>query len=109
MEEHFNENYIESSKFPKASFKGKIQNMSAIDFKKDGKYPATVKGQMTIHGKTKDVTSKGTITVKNSKVAANAKFKLNIKDFDIKIPKLLTENIAEIVDVSIDLDYEPYK
>ena len=109
MEEHFNENYVESSKYPKASFKGTIQNLSAIDFSKDGTYPTTVKGKMTIHGQTKDVTSKGNITIKNNKVSADATFNLNVKEYNIKIPKLLTENIAEVVEVKVQLKYEPYK
>src|SRR5687767_244071 len=64
MQEHFNEKYVESEKFPKAEFKGKITNLSAIDFKKEGSQAAEVAGTLTIHGVTKDVTAKGTVEVK---------------------------------------------
>src|ERR1700744_2040523 len=62
MQEHFNENYMESDKFPKAEFKGNITNMSDVNFGKDGSYNAKVSGKLTIHGVTKDVNVPGTIT-----------------------------------------------
>ena len=70
MEDHFNEDYLESSKFPKADFKGYITNFKEIDFTKDGTYAAKVSGDLTIHGVTKKVQSNGTITVTNGRIAA---------------------------------------
>ena len=73
MQEHFNENYMESDKYPKASFKGKITNLDKINFKKDGVYPAEVIGDLTIHNVTKPLTAKGTLEVKGGTVTATCK------------------------------------
>ncbi|MFA4864578.1 MAG: YceI family protein, partial [Bacteroidales bacterium] len=62
MQEHFNENYLESDKFPNSTFKGKITNLSAINFSKGGIYDALIEGDMTIHGVTKNISEKGTFT-----------------------------------------------
>ena len=67
MEEHFNENYMESNTFPKANFKGTITDLSKINFSKDGTYPVTVKGDLTIHGVTKNIEAPGTITISGRK------------------------------------------
>jgi len=63
MQQHFNENYVESDKYPKAEFKGTISNNSTINYSKDGNYPAKVKGKLTIHGVTKDVETTGTFKI----------------------------------------------
>ncbi len=108
MQEHFNENYMESDKFPKASFKGKITNFSKIDFKKDGVYPAEVAGDLSLHGVTKAFTTKGTIEVKGTTITAKAKFALVPQDFDIKIPQLVENKIAKEMEVNVDIAYNPY-
>jgi YceI-like domain len=107
MQEHFNENYMESDKIPKANFKGKITNLSNIDFKKDGTYATEVSGDLTIHGVTKPITTKGTIDVKDGKVTAKAKFIVSPKDYDIKIPSVVEKNIAREIEVNIDTSYSP--
>jgi hypothetical protein len=83
MQEHFNENYLESSTYPKAKFKGKIDNLSSINFTKDGEYKATVSGDLEIHGVTKPVTAQGTFVVKNGAIAATSKFSVSVADFKI--------------------------
>ena len=108
MQEHFNENYMESDKFPKASFKGKITNFSKINFKKDGVYPAEVFGDLSLHGVTKSFTTKGTIQVKGTTITALAKFAIAPKDFDIKIPQLVENKIAKEMEVNVDISYNPY-
>ena len=75
MQEHFNENYMESDKYPKAEFKGRITNLAAVNFSKDGQYSVTASGKMTIHGVTRDVVAPGTITVNGSNITAASKFK----------------------------------
>lgn len=107
MQEHFNENYMESDKIPKSSFKGKISNLTSINFKKDGVYPAEVSGDLTIHGVTKQISSKGTIEIKGKVVTAKAKFEVVPKDYDIKIPSLVENKIAKEIDVNIDTSYNP--
>jgi len=107
MQEHFNENYLESDKIPKANFKGKIDNVSKVDFKKDGTYPAEVSGDLTIHGVTKHITSKGTIEVKGNKITANSKFMIVPKDYDIKIPSIVENKIAKEMQVTVEMAYAP--
>jgi polyisoprenoid-binding protein YceI len=109
MQEHFNENYVESAKFPNATFKGKITNLSEINFTKNGKYEAIVEGDLTIHGVTKKVKHTGIIEVKDGKILINAKFPVTLKDYDIKIPNTVLKNIAEIVDITVAVSLEKIK
>jgi len=105
MQEHFNENYMESDKLPKSSFKGKITNLNKIEFKKEGIYPAEVSGDLTIHGVTKPVTTSGTLEVKGQTITAKAKFTVSPKDYDIVIPSLVEDKIAKSIDVNVDVTY----
>jgi hypothetical protein len=102
MEEHFNENYMETSKFAKANFAGDIVDFkTAINLAKDGDYTATVKGKLTIHGVTKDVETKGTFTVKGGKLTgAKSSFKAPLTDYKIAIPSVVKDKIAK--DAKID-------
>jgi polyisoprenoid-binding protein YceI len=109
MQEHFNENYMESDKFPNATLSAKIKNISEIDFAKDGSYPAEVEGKLTIHGVTKEVAEKGTITVKAGKVNAASTFNVKIADYGIKIPNTVVNNISETLEIKVDLNMEPLK
>ena len=79
MQEHFNENYVESDKFPKAVFKGKIEDASNIKWTVDGKYPVKVSGKMTIHGVTKDITVPGNIEVKSGNIRGTSSFTVLIR------------------------------
>lgn len=107
MQEHFNEKYVESHKFPQAKFKGNIKD--AIDFTKDGVYPVTVTGILTIHGVEKALTVKGIITIKGGEISAECAFYVSIKDHKIEIPTLMAQKIAETVEVKIKSTYIPYK
>jgi len=109
MQEHFNENYVESSKFPKAEFKGQITNNSDIDYSKDGTYTAKVKGKLQIHGETKDVEAVGTINVKEGKVVTAANFAIQLSDFNITIPTLVADKVSNTVNISIDCSLDPLK
>ncbi len=107
MQEHFNENYMESDKYPKASFKGKIANLDKINFKKDGVYPAEVSGDMTIHNVTKPFSGKGTLEVKGTSVIANAKFTTTPQTYDIAIPSVVQDKIAKEIEITIEATYAP--
>ncbi len=107
MQEHFNENYMESTTYPKAKFKGKIDNLSAVNFAKDGDYNVNVSGQMEIHGVTKPVTSTGVITVKGANISAKSKFSIAVADYGIEIPKVVAENIAKNVEINVQSEYQP--
>lgn len=106
MQEHFNEKYVESDKFPKAQFKGAITNLDAIDFSKPGTYPAQVAGKLTIHGVTRDVETTGTIVVTESGVQAQAKFPVAVADYDISVPAVVRDNIAKELDITVAMNYE---
>jgi polyisoprenoid-binding protein YceI len=105
MQEHFNENYMESDKYPKSTFNGKINNNATIDYKKDGIYEAEVSGDLTIHNVTRPVTTKGTIEVKNGAISAKAGFIIKPADYQIKIPSVVENKIAKEVKVNIDSKY----
>jgi len=105
MEEHFNENYVESEKYPKSTFKGKILNNNAVDYTKMGSYIVEVKGEMTIHGKTNTVNANATIEITDGGLVAKTKFLLNPEDYGIKIPKLVRKNIAENLEISVNMIY----
>ena len=107
MEEHFNENYLESDKFPKALFKGGITNPAQVKWTEDGVYPVKVQGKMTLHGVTRDVSANGNITVKNKQVSAAANIEIALADYDIKIPSVVGFKIAKIAKVDIQAKLEP--
>lgn len=100
MQEHFNENYVESSKYPKAVFKGKLYDPSAVKFERDGTYKINVVGNLTMHGKTKPVTAATVFTVKGGKVTATTDFTVALADFDIAIPSLVADKVAKNVKIT---------
>jgi len=103
MKEHFNEKYLETEKFPKATFQGKLVG---FDANKSGIQNVRAIGKLTIHGVTKEIDSPATIEIKGAKIEASAKFQVALKDYDIKIPQLLWKKIAEIIDVNVELTYK---
>jgi hypothetical protein len=106
MEEHFNENYIESSKFPKSTFKGSITDISKVNFTKDGNYAVTVKGDLTIHGVTKNITAPGSITIKGGKINAYSKFMAKLADYKISIPGTVKNNISENIEITVNCNLD---
>ncbi|MDN5214347.1 YceI family protein [Fulvivirgaceae bacterium BMA12] len=109
MQEHFNENYLESHKFPKSTFKGKITNLDDVNFDGNGKYNVKFEGDLTIHGETNAVSSAGILEVADNTINASASFPVTVKDYKIKIPKTVIDNIAKVVEVKVELKLEPYK
>jgi hypothetical protein len=106
MEEHFNESYIESSKFPKSTFKGSIADVSKVNFTKDGNYTVTVKGGLTIHGVTKNITTSGTITINGGKINAAAKFIAKLADYKISVPGTVKNNIAATIEITVNCNLD---
>ncbi|HEX2606057.1 MAG TPA: YceI family protein [Flavisolibacter sp.] len=109
MQEHFNENYVESNTYPKAEFKGTITNNSSVAYSKDGSYPVKVKGQLTIHGVTKDVETQGTIKTEDGKVQLVSAFNILLSDYKIKIPALVKDKLNNNIKISVDCKLEPLK
>ena len=105
MEEHFNESYLESDKFPKADFKGTVSNIATVNFIRDGIYPVTVQGNLTIHGITKAVTTNGTIVIKNGKPTAKCTFPIKVRDYNIS-GKIVGKELGETIAITIDCRYE---
>jgi len=97
MEEHFNENYVESEKFPSATFRGKIQE--PIDFKKDGSYDVSAKGLLEIHGVKQERTIKGKLTIAKDQVTLEANFDVKLVEHKIEIPTVVFAKIAESIAV----------
>jgi len=107
MEEHFNENYLESEKFPKSTFNGKIMNLAEVDFTKNGTYNVTVEGDLTIHGVTNKVSAKGTLEVRTDGISASSRFNVVPEDYKIEIPGIVRNNIAKSIEITVTMKYEP--
>ena len=110
MQQHFNDDeYMNSSVYPKADFKGTIRDANKIDFSKDGTYPVVVEGNLTMHGVTNKVTVNGTVTIKGGKISSASKFAVKLADYKISVPSIVTEKVAQSVEVTVSCSYEPYK
>jgi polyisoprenoid-binding protein YceI len=107
MQDHFNEDYLETDKYPFAVFTGKINE--TIDYSKDTVNSVTVTGKMNMHGVEKPVTVPGTITVNHGSITINSKFNVRLADYNITVQALYVKNIAEEVEVKITSELEPYK
>ena len=109
MEEHFNESYVESDKFPRADFKGQVTNNNVINYAKDGEYHAKVKGLLTIRGQAKEVETIGKIIVKGGRLETDARFNIQLSDFQISIPRLVKDKISNTVTINVDCVLEPLR
>jgi polyisoprenoid-binding protein YceI len=108
MQEHFNENYMETEKFPKSTFKGKIEDLSKVNFTKDGTYPVIITGEMTIHGVTKPFSCSGTLDVQAGKIVGKSSYKIIPEDYGIIIPSVVREKVAKEMEITVTMNYEPY-
>ncbi len=109
VEEHFNENYIESHKFPKAVFKGKIKNYTKGSIAKDGEYNVSIIGKLTIHGVTKNVEQKIKLIVKDGIISGTTKFNVSLKDYGIKVEKAYKDAINDAILLKVHFNYKLYK
>lgn len=105
MEDHFNESYLESDKYPNATFKGTISDPAKINFTQDGVYNIIVNGDLSIHGITHKISAPGTITIQGGKITGSSKFQVKPADYNISIPKLVKDNIAETIEVTVACSY----
>ncbi|HEY3388877.1 MAG TPA: YceI family protein [Prolixibacteraceae bacterium] len=101
MQEHFNDQYLESTRFPRADFKGIIDNLKDINFSKDGIYKATVNGDLTLHGITKKVTVNGKIEIKGGKPVASGSFTIVMNDFNVS-----AKSVTDKVSVDVICQYQ---
>jgi hypothetical protein len=107
MQQHFNSDYMESDKFPKAIFKGQIQEH--IDITKEGTYPVSAAGELTVHGVTQKRTVRGSLMVKDGSITMSSEFMVNCADHHIDIPQILFYHIAESIKITVSATYNPYK
>lgn len=109
MQEHFNENYLESDKFPRSIFKGRITNIEEVNFQKDGTYPVMVNGSLEIHGVTKQIETRGTIKVAGESVLANTDFNVILSDYNITIPGLVKDKVSKTAAIKVNCNYKLLK
>ena len=102
MQEHFNENYVESDKYPKANFSGTYAGDVLTD--KDGTYNIVVKGNLTLHNVTRAIEERATLEVKGSRLLGKTEFRLRPEDFSIKIPSLVSDKIDKEITVRVQID-----
>lgn len=102
MQEHFNENYLESDRYPRALFKGKITGLNKTGFLKNGSYAVSVNGKLTIHGVTQSINIPASVKTDNGKLHVSAIFKIKPEDFNIGIPSLVRDKVAQVVTVRVN-------
>jgi len=107
MQEHFNESYMESSKFPKSTFKGKITNLSTVKFNTPGVYQVNVSGKLTMHGVVRDKNVTGTLEIKGTQAILKSQFDVAPEEYDIKIPAGVRDKIAKTIKVTVDCTLNP--
>lgn len=105
QKEHFRENYMETEKYPKATFKGKI--IEDIDFSKQGSTSVRAKGSFTIHGTEKEKIVKVKVNIKDKEIAIETNFEVPLEDHNIKIPKVVNQKIASIIMVEVKATLKP--
>lgn len=103
MQTHFNENYVESDKYPKATFSGACSG--EMDLTKDGTYQVTIKGDISLHGVTKPIETTAQLEVKSNHIKGSAIFKLKPEDFKITIPAIVRDKIASEMNVKVQTDW----
>jgi polyisoprenoid-binding protein YceI len=109
MEEHFNENYIESDQFPKSTFKGKVLNFDNSNLVQGKASNFDVEGDLTLHGVTKKIKSKISITPTGDKMVVTSNFSVKLEDYQIKVPSLVKGKIAESAKINLKFDLEEKK
>lgn len=109
MQKHFNsDDFLDTKQFPKAKFVGKITNLQAVDFSKDGTYQATASGELTIKDVTKQVNEKGIIKVESGNVTVSLKLNITLSDYKITFSKgKPSTNIAKNVELDVTAIYKP--
>lgn len=101
MQEHFNESYLESEKYPLSTFTGVIDNFSDLDL--STKQNFVVNGSLSMHGISKDAQMKATAQMINDELHISSTFDVALEDYDIDIPKIMMYKIAEVIQVVVDM------
>lgn len=107
-EEHFNENYVESEKYPKSTFKGKILQFDPSRLVEGIEYPVEVEGDLMIHGVTARIKEKGTLKKSGGEIHANSDFSIALDTYKIKVPDIVKDRVAPVIPIKINMIYKPY-
>jgi len=107
-EEHFNENYVESEKYPKATFKGKIAGFDPVMIIPDKEYPVEVEGDLTMHGVTSGIREKGVLKKTGEGIRATSKFQVKLDTYKIKVPDIVKDRVAPVIPIEVEILYKPY-
>ncbi len=107
IQEHFNgAQWMDSDKFPKATFKGKITNVAAVNFKADGTYSATVEGDLTMHGVTKKVTAPVTVKVSGKTISTTSNFSVKVADYNVSGPAIGAGKVATDPTITVSAEFK---
>lgn len=104
MQQHYNEKFMETAQYPIASFVGEVMGFKSV---MRGKPQVSAKGKLTIHGQTREVETKGSMTIVNEIITISSSFTIRLEDYKIKTPKLLWQSVTESVEVKIEFTYVP--
>lgn len=107
MQEHFNDNFMESHKYPNASFQGEITNIDELDLDRDGTYEVSVAGALTIKDVTRNISKPGKLIIKDGQITSSAEFVIRPEDYNIRIPGRYIRNIASEIEVFVDVVLSP--
>ncbi|AIZ63896.1 hypothetical protein PK28_09745 [Hymenobacter sp. DG25B] len=107
MQEHFNENYMESDRFPKATFKGRVTNLNVDQLHKGGAQRVAVEGDLTLHGITRKVQTTGSLEVASGRLLVHTLFSVAPADYGIDVPLLVREHIAKVVTIRVSMACDP--
>lgn len=108
MEEHFNENYMESAKYPNSTFTGKMTSKDKIDVTKNGTYQVVAEGTLEMHGVKQQRSIPATVTVKDGKVKVEAKFNVHLSDHKIEVPSIVVSKLSEDIAVTVNVTLEKH-
>lgn len=107
MQEHFNDNFVESHKYPNASFEGEILGFSEADMSSDEEIEVTVEGALTIKDVTKSISERGTLRMEDGNIRGSAVFIIKPEEYNIRIPNRYVRNIASEIEVFVDVSLSP--
>ncbi|TVQ12747.1 MAG: YceI family protein [Bacteroidetes bacterium] len=107
MQQHFNDNFVESDRYPNATFEGKVKDIEDMDFSETGDYKVVVEGELTIKDVTRTISEQGTLKVEGDRIIARSVFIIRPEDYNVSIPGRYARNIARDIEVTVELELQP--
>lgn len=109
MQQHFNDDYVESDKYPNATYEAQIVDFDKIDLSKDGIYAVKTKGEFSLHGVKKNLEKEGNITIKGNRITIDASFEIQLSDYNIAVPNMYLKKISNAINIKVHAELEPYQ